>query len=149
MCFWRSRTRDIPLIGVGVCALKGLNCDMETTHRLGKVGGSSWNVRMLHTETNDIASSEACSCYCTELHDFTGITLSLLKWQRQRTDKHTFCSHPQQKLIMNVHTCLLMKHWGQCRCRRRPQLTVYPWSPRRTWWGFVSCSRRFYPQPLE
>lgn len=42
-------------------------------------------------------------------------------------------------------TCLWRRRWGPCRCRRCPRPVVCPGSPRRTWSGSVSCTRRFYP----
>lgn len=42
-------------------------------------------------------------------------------------------------------TCLWRRRWGPCRCRRCPRPVACPESPKRTWWGFVSCTRRFYP----
>lgn len=42
-------------------------------------------------------------------------------------------------------TCLWRRRWEPCRCRRCPRPVACPESPKRTWWGFVSCTRRFYP----
>lgn len=42
-------------------------------------------------------------------------------------------------------TCLWRRRWGPCRCRRCPRPVACPGSPRRTWSGSVSCTRRFYP----